>query len=102
MSRNRDMSGSAGRRLAAAGGVDVFLELVEADGADHDIGADHVARRAVEPKLFGELQVLLDGLANLVAGQIFFDPRDVESGLLGGGKRACLVGLTAAAEQLLV
>src|SRR3954451_4745126 len=95
-------SGSATRHFAAAGGVDVFLELVEADGADHDIGADHVARRAVEPELLGELQALFERLANLVAGQIAFDPHHVQAGLLGCSKRARLVGLTAAAEQFLV
>src|SRR5262249_9967826 len=38
---------SAGR-LAAARGVDLFLQRIEADRADYDVGAHHVARRAVE------------------------------------------------------
>src|SRR5262249_14287892 len=47
-------------RLAAARGIHLFLERVEADGAHHDIAAHDVARRAVEPERVGELEALLD------------------------------------------
>src|SRR5262249_60088678 len=89
-------------RLAAARGIHLFLERVEADGAHHDIAAHDVARRAVEPERVGELEALLDGGLDLVARHIFFDARDIESDLFRGCKRASLVRLAAAAEQLLM
>src|SRR4051795_11928291 len=86
--------------LAAAGDADLFLETVEADGADHDLLADHVARRAVHAHRFGKLEVFLDGGAYLGTGEVLLDPGGVEAGLLGRLERARLVGLTAPAEQL--
>src|SRR5215831_16758583 len=100
-----EWAGSGGLRavrLAAAGDVDPLLEGIEADRADHQLGADHVARRAVDPERLGELHALLDRGAHLVAPHVLLDACDVESRLLGGGERARLVGLAAAAEQPLV
>src|SRR4029079_19061821 len=48
---------SAGR-LAAARGVDLFFQRGKADGADHDVVADDIARRAVQAELLGELETL--------------------------------------------
>ena len=42
----------------------------DTDGADYDLLADHVARRAVHAHRFGELKVLLDGGADLGAGLV--------------------------------
>src|SRR5262249_15779862 len=89
-------------RLAAARCVHLFLERVEADGAHHDIVSHDVARRSIEPERVRELEALLDGGLDLVARHIFFDPRDIESRLFRSGKRARLVRLVAAAEQLLM
>src|SRR5262249_57325478 len=82
---------SAGRLAAAARGVDLVLERTEADGADHDVVADHVARRAVEAERLGELEALLDLRLDLVAGHVLLDARDVETHLLADGERARLV-----------
>src|SRR5262245_60448821 len=58
-------AGSARRRgRAGAGGLDLLLEGVEADRADHDVRTDHVARRAVEAELVGELHAFLDRAAH--------------------------------------
>src|SRR3569623_2275233 len=53
--------------LAAAGGADVLLQLRQADRADHDLVADHVARRAVQAQRLGELEVLLERRLHLGA-----------------------------------
>src|SRR5215813_7856695 len=92
---------SAGR-FAAARDADLLLEAVEADGADHDLLADDVARRAAEAHVLGELEVLLDGRLDLGAGEILIDLRGVEAGLFGRRHGARLVGRSPAAEQLLV
>src|SRR5438045_3004872 len=52
------VSASAGR-LAATGDADLFLQIVDADRADHDLLADHIARGAVHAPGFRELEVLL-------------------------------------------
>src|SRR5262249_8903450 len=92
---------SAGR-LAAACDADLLLQAVKADSADHDLLADHIARRTVQPHVFGELEVLFDGCLDLGAGEIFLDLRGVEASVLCRGHRPGLVRRTAAAEQLLV
>src|SRR6266481_1103334 len=89
-------------RLAAARGIHLFLERVEADSTDHHIAAHDVARRPVEPERVREFEVLLDGGLDLVARHVFFDSRDIESRVLRGGKRARFVRLAAPAEQLLM
>src|SRR5215469_7842539 len=88
--------------LAAAGDVDLLLERGEPDGADHDLLADDVARRAVEAERLGDLHVLIDRGAHLVGRHVLLQARHVEAGLLGGRERVRQVGLTAAAEQPLV
>src|SRR6478672_2505425 len=35
--------------LAAAGGVDLFLQVGKPHRADHDLGTDHIARGSAEP-----------------------------------------------------
>src|SRR3954468_12990588 len=90
------------RRLAAAGEADLFPQGVDADRADHDLLADHVARGAVHPHRFRELVVLFQGGADFGAADILVELRHVDAGFLGRRKRAGLVGLAAAAEQLLV
>ena len=84
------MSASTGR-LAAAGDADLFLQAFDTDGADHDLLADHIARRAVHAHRFSEFEVFLDGGAHLGTGDVFLDLRGVEAGLLGRLKRARLV-----------
>src|SRR5262245_9738861 len=95
------MWGSAGR-LAATGGVDLLAQLCGADRANHHVAAGHVARRAVEPERLGELEAFLERLLDLVAGEILFDAADVEANVLRRRQRACLVGLAASAQQLLM
>src|SRR6266481_8121458 len=68
------------RRLAAAGEADLFLQAIEADGADHDLLADHIARRAVHAHVLGELEVFLQRRADLRARNILFQFRHVEAG----------------------
>src|SRR5207244_7260396 len=72
-SANKKTGGSAGpslsvchsalrqsaRRLAAARGADLLLQPLKPDRADHDLLADHVARRTVHAHRFGELEVFL-------------------------------------------
>src|SRR5262245_51301702 len=89
-------------RLAAAGVVDLFLERRKADGADHHLAADHVARRAVESELLGELEALLDARSHLVAADVALDPRHVEADLLRRRERAGPIHLAASGQQLLV
>src|SRR5215207_6526099 len=88
--------------LAAARVVDPLLERGEADSADHDIAAYHIARRAVEAECLRELEALLQRRLHLFAGHVLLQPRHVEADLLGDCDRARFVGLTAAGEQLLV
>src|SRR5215469_5784688 len=66
-------------RLAAAGNADLFLEVVETDGADHDLLADHVARSAVHAHRFGELEVLLEGGTHFGTGDVLLDSCGVEA-----------------------
>src|SRR5689334_23892457 len=80
-----ERSGAGG--LAAARDVHLLLERVEADRADHHLGAHHIARRAVEAEGLGDPHVLLDRGAHLVARHVLLDARDVEPGLLGGRER---------------
>src|SRR5262245_40636281 len=94
--------GGSARRLAATRAVNLFLESIEADGADDDILAYDVARRTVEAERFGELEAFLDRGLHLVACHVLLDLRDVEADLLRRRERARLVGLATAAEQLLV
>src|SRR5262252_8030725 len=94
--------GGSARRLAATRGVNLFLESIEADGADDDILAHDVARRAVEAQRLGELEAFLDRGFHLVARHVLLDLRDVEPDLLRRRQGARLVGLAAPAEQLLV
>src|SRR3954469_11158552 len=61
------------RRLAAACRVDLFLERIGADGADDDIGAHNVARRAVEAERLGQFEALLDRGLHLVARHVLLD-----------------------------
>src|SRR5215469_596081 len=93
---------SSAGRLAAARGVQLFLEGAEPDRADHHVAANDVARRAVETERLGELEALLELRFHLVARHVLLDLRHVEADLLGDRQRARLVGLAAAAEQLLV
>src|SRR5262245_16643404 len=74
--------GGSACRLAATRGVNLFLKSIEADGADDDILAHHVARRAVEAQCLGELEAFLDRGLHLVARHVLFDLRDVEPDLL--------------------
>src|SRR5262245_32405283 len=93
---------ASARRLAATRGVNLFLECIEADRADHDILAHDVARRAVEAERLGEPEALFERGLHLVACHVLLDLRDVEPDLLRRRERARLVRLAAAAEQLLV
>ena len=56
------------RLLARA--PDLLLERRQPDRADHDFGADDVARRAVEPQRFGDVHVLLEGGLGFVPGHV--------------------------------
>ncbi len=78
------------------------LSASRPDGADHDIVADDIAWRAVETERLGKLEALLKGRLDFGAREILFQARHVEADVLGYRKRAGLVGLAAAAEQLLV
>src|SRR5258708_13651636 len=89
------------RRLAATGEADLFLQAVEADGADYDLLADHVAGRAVHAHRLGELEILLDVSFHFRACQILFDPGGIEPGFLATTHRACLFRGPAAAGPFL-
>src|SRR6476661_1049258 len=89
-------------RLAAAGGVDLFLQRIEADRADHDVVADHITRRAIEAEGLGELEAFLQRGLDLRACQILVQAPHVEADVLGNRERTGLVRLTAPAQQLLV
>src|SRR4029077_5808080 len=75
--RARGAAQSLAGRLAAACGVNLFLERIEADRADHDVVAHDVARRAVEAERVGELEAFFDGGFDLVARHVLLDPCDV-------------------------
>src|SRR6266700_2907722 len=81
-------------------GADLFPECRQADRADDDLGADDVARSAVEPQCLGDVHVLLERGLGLIAGHILFDARHVEADVFGDGERVGPVGRTPAAEQL--
>src|SRR6266404_1984366 len=98
---DRQICRSTGR-LAAASDADFFPKAIEADRADHDLLAYHIAPRAVHAHRFGELEVFLKRGAHFRTRDILLDPRDIEAGVLGGRHRTCLIGLAAAAEQLLM
>src|ERR1700761_18630 len=83
-------------------GADLLAQRIEADGADHDFLADHVARGAVDAERLGELHVLLDRLFHLVAAHVAFETRHVESDFLGDRERTRLVGGATSAQELLV
>src|SRR4029453_12218689 len=93
--------GSA-RGLAAACGINLFLERVETDRADDDIGANHIARRAVEAERLGQLEAFFKGSFDLVAGHVLLQACHVESDVLRGCERTRKVRRAASAEQLLV
>src|SRR5579883_1465485 len=86
--------------LAAAGDADLLLQAIEADGADDDLLADHIARRAVETHVLGKLHVLLDRRLDLGARHVLLDARGIVAGILGRSHGAGLVGRPAAAEPL--
>src|SRR5262249_27863607 len=88
--------------LAAARDADLLLQALEADRANHDLLADHVARRSVQAHFFGKLHILFDGRLDLGAREILLDPRGVEAGVLCRSHGTGLVGDPSAAEQLLV
>src|SRR6266511_6492399 len=56
--------------LAAARGINLFFERVDTDRADDDIGANHIARRAVEAERLGELEAFFEGGFDLVARHV--------------------------------
>src|SRR5438105_2165138 len=78
------------------------VPAIRADRANHDLLADDVARRAVHAERFRQLEIFLERGAHFLAAEILFQLRHVETGFLGRGKRARLVGGAAAAQQLLV
>src|SRR5271170_805072 len=82
--------------------LDLVFQLINADGADHDLVADHVARRTADTERVGKLHVLVDRLLHLVAVHVLLEARHIETDFLGNGERARLIGFTAATEQLLV
>src|SRR6266540_5455378 len=99
--------GAAQRRgsacgLAAARGINLFFERVDTDRADDDIGANHIARRAVEAERLGELEAFFEGGFDLVARHVLLQACHVESDVLRGCERARQVRLAASAEQLLM
>src|ERR1700733_4532096 len=79
-----------------------LFQGVQSHGADNQLGADHIARRAVDAERVGELHILVDRGLDLVAVHVLVDPRHVEAGVFGGGKRVRLVGRAASAQELLV
>src|SRR5437588_6857353 len=88
--------------LAAARGVDLFFERVEADRADDDVAADPVARCAVKAERLGQLEAFLELPLDLLAPHVLFDASHVEADFFRDGQRTRLVRRAAAAEQLLV
>ena len=80
----------------------LLLQAVDADRADHDFIADHIAWGAADAERVGELHALIDRLFHLVAVHVLLDARHVEADFLGDRERARLVGRAAAAQQLLV
>src|SRR5262245_15389842 len=95
------MASSAGS-LAAAGGIYLFSQRFEANRADHDIVADHVAWGAAETERLGKFEALLQRRLYFRTRQIFFEPGHIETNVLGNRQRARLIGLAATAQQLLV
>jgi hypothetical protein len=94
--------GASAGGLAAAGLLTLALQRFEAHGADHDVVADHVARRAVEAEPLGELEAFLEARARPLRSSC-----RARSGPRRGrppwhGERARAVDLAAAGEQLLV
>src|SRR5262245_6604961 len=89
-------------RLAAARSVDLLLERLEADRANHNIVADYVAWRAIKPERFGKLEAFLQGRLHFGARNVLVEPRHVEADVLGDGQGARLVRLAATPEHLLV
>src|SRR4029077_6345737 len=88
--------------LAAAGGVDLFLQRLEGDRADHDVVADYITRRAIEAEGLGELEAFLQRGLDLRACQVLVQAPHVEADVLGNRERTGLVRLAPAAQQLLV
>src|SRR5262249_13803375 len=88
--------------LAATGHVDLFLECCQPDSADHRLVADHVARRAVEPHGFGDLEALSERVLPLVARSSFREAALGEPDLSAPRDPSRLVGRAATAEELLM
>src|SRR5438477_10719291 len=107
-SANKKTGGSAGpslsvchsalrqsaRRLAAARGADLLLPPLKPDRANHDLLADHIARRTVHSHRFGELEVFLDRCLRFRACHVLLELCGIEARVLGCGHRARLVRLT--------
>src|SRR4029079_6569231 len=91
---------SAGR-LAAPGDADLFLQIVDADRADHDLLADHAARRAVHAHGLSELEVLFQRIAHFGARQVLLELAHVEADFLGDSHGARLVGPSAGPPRAL-
>src|SRR6266567_8082352 len=82
--------------------LDLLLQGLEPDGADQDLGPDHVARRAGEADGLGKLEVLFDRRLYFRALHVALKPRHVEADFLGHRERTHTVGPAAPAEQFLV
>src|SRR6185503_5314602 len=74
--------GPSAIRLSAARGVDLFLQRIEADRADHHIIADNIAWRPVEAECLGKLEVLLQCSFYLRACHVLVEPGHVEPDVL--------------------
>src|SRR5580704_12889379 len=79
-----DQSGRRRSKILLPRRGDFFLQGVEPNGAHHQFGADHIARRAADAERVGELHILVDRGLDLVAVHILLDPRHVEAGIFGG------------------
>ncbi len=73
-----------------------------AHGADHDLLAHHIGRRAVDAQQLGEAHVLGQHLLHLRRLHVALQARHVGADLAGDLEGAGAIGLAAAAEQLLV
>src|SRR5208282_2655557 len=94
--RARSIHAVAARRL------DTLLQCGDPDGPENHFVADDIAGGAVDAHGAGELHVLAERGADLVAGSVLLEPNHVEALILGRSERLLLARRPATTEQFLM
>ncbi len=84
--------------VATARRLDPLLQCGDPDGTENHFVTDDIGGGAVDAHGAGELHVLAERGADLIARGILLQPRDVEGLILGRGERLLLARRPGAAK----